>query len=426
MTTAPLYRARGPSAVRGPAALSEPAVVLIDPVMNGLPFKRACADLGYPVVGIYTLEPSQLKSVAPAHLTGDALSLYGSDPDALAVELATAAERVHAIVPTTEPGTQIAAILAERLGVPTNPAVTAGARRDKRAMRALARDRGIRIPRFEIAAGPAVAAAARRIGLPVIVKAPTGAGAHNVNLISGESDLPPLDGAPRRDQFGNQIDQWLVEEYVRGQEFAVNTFSFGGQHIVIDTWEYQRPDAADYDMPYWDFVQVARNPQVEQFALDVLNAFEVELGPAHVEVKLSTDGPVFIEIGARLPGAGIAGLWERHSTFRPYHDTLTAYLRRRPVIADQLPRFAGRPGICFIPHEGPSGILRALDGLDKVRELAGVDAVSCSARVGEHVRTTRHLGSELVKIELCAPSGAGLRDLIATVRGLVSVRVEAG
>jgi ATP-grasp domain/L-amino acid ligase C-terminal domain 2 len=404
-----------------------PAVVLVDPVLNGAPFKAACAAAGLPCVSVYTIDPPVLAEMSPDHAAGDALSIYGSDPAAVAAEVEAALDSVVGVVPATEPGVLLANLLADHWALPGNPAGTAAARRDKRVMRRLARDRGLRVPRWEVAADAAgVRRAARRIGLPVIVKPATGAGSHNVFLVTDWADLRRVGAADRHDLFGGGIDEWLVEEYVRGSEYAVNTFSAEGGHTVLDVWRYQLPTDADYDNPYWDFVQVSPAPRaVTDFAAEVLAAFEVRVGPCHIEIKLDPSGrPVLIELGARLPGAGIPLLWERHSDFRPYADTLAACLGRRPAVADRAPAFEGRIGILFIRHEGDPGVLRGLRGLAEVRALSGVDEVLTFAAPGDLVEPTTSLGTELAKVRLCAADDRALAALIARVRRTLVADVE--
>ena len=402
----------------------EPAVVLVDPIVNGHPFKQACAESGHAVVGVYTVGPGELEALAPAHRTEDALSLYGQDPESLWGHLACAVRDVRAVIPATEPATHVAAVLAEQFGVPGNSVAAAPARRNKIAMRQLAARCGLAIPRFEVAGPGMIADVGRRMGLPFIVKPPGGAASHNVHLIADEAQLSGFDGRNHRDLFGNPVDQWLAEEYVRGREFAVNTFSFGGQHAIIDTWEYRQLDEGDYDFPYQDFLQSESDPEITSFALDVLRAFEVSVGPAHIELKVGARGPVLIEIGARLPGAAIPVLWQRHSDFEPYRDTLAAHLGIRPMVMRRPPAFGACVGMTFIRNDGPPGVLAALDGMAEVERLPGVDAVYVRARIGDQVPTSDHLGSELVKVELSAPSHPRLRQLATRVRQLISARIE--
>lgn len=156
----------------------------------------------------------------------------------------------------------------------------------------------------------------------------------------------------------------------------------------------------------------------------MLRAFEISVGPAHIEIKLGPEGPVLIEVGARLPGAGIPLLWQRRSDIRPYHETLAVHLGRPPAVLRRPPAFSACVGMTFIRNDGPPGILRRLDGVAEVRRLPGVDAVHVRARVGDHVPTSDHLGAELVKLELSAPTHQQLRDLSSTVRELITAQVE--
>ncbi|SCK10810.1 ATP-grasp domain-containing protein [Streptomyces sp. WMMB 322] len=422
------------TAVPGSASRRRPrlrdAVVLVDGVLNGEPFKRACMDAGLPVIGVYTFDRPTLESMSPLHAQGDTVSLYGSDPHSLDGRLRELTESVAAVIPATEPGVCCAASLAARWGLPSNPVSTAAACRDKRLMRELARREGLRVPRHQVAdSAEAVHDAALRIGFPVIVKPATGAASHNVFLVDGPAALSEIFEKDRRDLFGASVDQWLVEEYVRGREFAVNTFTVNGRHTVLDTWEYRMPSGEDYDNPYWDFVQLDEpstvRTAVERFAIAVLEAFGIRIGPCHIEVKADEAGrPVLIEVGARLPGAGIPLMWERHSTWRPYHDTLACYLGRRPSLSHAPPSFDATIGMCFIRNDGEPGVLRELTGLDLIAGQPGVEQVLAPYTVGDLVPTTRDLGTELAKVRMSAPSGAALSSLIRTVRRTVRADIE--
>lgn len=401
------------------------AVVLVDGVLNGQPFKDVCAQAGHPVIGVYTIERSRLDAMAADHASGDAISLYDNG----SIDIRAVTDRVAAIVPATEPAVHRAALLAQEWGVLGNSVDTAYACRDKRAMRRRAFARGVRVPRFfAVRDFQDITAAVHQVGLPAIVKPATGAASHNVILVESPADLERVRQARRYDLFGGVIDEWLVEEYVRGREFAINTFSFDGRHTVIDAWEYRQPSSADYDNPYWDFVQLAPRDRMSgrlaRFARQVLNAFGVHIGPAHIEAKLGRDGLVLIEIGARLPGAGIPQMWERHSNLRAYQDTLAAYLGRFPAVMGSAPVFARRVGMCFIRNQGPPGVLRRLSGVEEATRIPWVDEVITHWQPGDTVPTTRDLGTELAKVRLAVPPGRSIVDVIRQVRTTISAEIE--
>ena len=46
------------------------------------------------------------------------------------------------------------------------------------------------------------------------------------------------------------------------------------------------------------------------YTFDILNALDVKNGAAHCEIKMSSNGPCLIEIGARVDGAGASKIME--------------------------------------------------------------------------------------------------------------------
>jgi hypothetical protein len=195
----------------------------------------------------------------------------------------------------------------------------------------------------------------------------------------------------------------LVQEYLTGEQYTVNTVTGAGPggapvHYVAEVWAdcrrevpggkviYDRMDLLAGDDP--------RAGQVGAYIARVLDALGVVTGPAHSEVMVTGRGPVLIETGARLAGmvdpaamrlaAGIsqAGLaaeavtdpagFARRAGAGPY---------RRLAHAVQLDLAAPRPGIL------DPGTLAAIRALPTVRGWVG------HLRPGDRVRETVDLMS---------------------------------
>jgi biotin carboxylase len=102
-----------------------------------------------------------------------ALTLRLSDPAWAAEQIADRARRTPfaAIVAVDEEGVMAAALGAERLGLPHNPPDAVARTRDKAALRRAFAQAGVPQPRFALLdAGADVAAVAREVGLPCVVK----------------------------------------------------------------------------------------------------------------------------------------------------------------------------------------------------------------------------------------------------------------
>lgn len=403
-------------------------VVLVDPLRTGRPFKQACHERGIPVVSVYTLPARLLAEMDPDHRAGDTFSLHGDDVDALALALAGGA---GAVVGTTEPSVVTADHLAERLGLPGNPTSTSAARRDKTAMRRHALAVGITVPRHEVVTDPEqFPAAAARIGYPVVLKHPTGAGAHGVHLVTDDATGIRTCSGGAADLFGHVVRSWLVEEYVPGREIAVNTFTWDGATTVVDAWEYRRPTTEAYDQPYWDVVRIdGSDPDwtaVTAFALDVCDAFGMRVGPAHVEVKTGRGHPVLIEVASRLPGLHMTDHWARHSAASPYSDVLASHLGEHPgVLADPGPlAYDSATAVCCITHDGPPGRLRAVHGLAEAARLPGVDEVLPQVSPGAHIATTTGLDTVAVLVLVSGPDPEAVDKTIRSVRDTIRLDVS--
>ncbi|WKK24427.1 ATP-grasp domain-containing protein [Streptomyces olivoreticuli] len=406
---------------------TEPAVVLLDPLKNGAGYKKAALDMGLAVVAVYTLDPQELKARWPDHTDGDDVSLYAPDAAGALAALRGTGYAFRAVVPAFESAVHLADAIAHELGLPGNEASLAWARRNKAAMRAHAAEAGVRIPAFRLVHDfSQVPAAAAEVGYPAIVKPTMDAGANGVTLISDARAAENVTIDDDNALFGSP-KEWLVEQYIRGREFAVNCFSSDGDHRVIDMWEYRQPDSRDYDFPLWDNVQATpEDPDWERVAehvAQVLTAFGVRRGPSHTEVKVASDGVYLIEVGARLPGGPATDQWVEYTDIRPFHDALECYLGRRPEIMDKPLGSRALFGAIAIRNDDAPGTLVAVHGLDKVRERPAVDKVLVSYEPGDHVPVTHETKTIPVGAWVSAPDQQGVVRALAEIRAAVTLEI---
>ena len=105
--------------------------------------------------------------------------------------------------------------------------------------------------------------------------------------------------------FGESNKEVLVQEYIDGEQYIVNSVSLNGKHITVDVWKesylkkYSLVDdshadlithKSEYFMPIVNYIHKC------------LDALGIKNGCSHSELKLTKNGPVIIEVGARLAG----------------------------------------------------------------------------------------------------------------------------
>ncbi|MFJ1706955.1 ATP-grasp domain-containing protein [Kitasatospora sp. NPDC088346] len=386
---------------------------------------------GMAVVSVYTVAQDVIAERWPDHADGDAASVYGSDHHRIFDEVTSLGVEVVAVVPAMDSAVRLADLLADLLGVPGNGSELALPRRDKAAMRRHAEKHGLRIPRFEVVADPErIPAAAASVGFPAICKHTTGGGSHGTRLVPSPEAAAGLrrSGLHQRDLFGSTVTQWLVEQYVRGREFAVNCFSHGGRHRVVDVWEYRQPGPQDYDFPYWESAQISPDDpdweKVTSYVLRVLEAFDIRLGPTHTEVKAAPDGVHLMEIGTRLPGGPMTDQWLNHSDLDPFEQALDCYLGKQPACVATPVAFRRFCGASAIRNDGPAGTLTRIEGLEAVRRMPGVDKVLSVYRPGDHVPVTDSTRNIPVGVWVAAATPAGVIELLQQVRDTVRLVIR--
>lgn len=106
--------------------------------------------------------------------------------------------------------------------------------------------------------------------------------------------------------FGEIGADVLVQEYIGGTEYIVNTVSCDGKHLLTDLWVYAKVASEDGTLAY-DYVKLIKDlepghTQMINYVYSVLDAVDMKWGPCHTEVKVDHKGPVLIEVNARPMG----------------------------------------------------------------------------------------------------------------------------
>jgi hypothetical protein len=115
--------------------------------------------------------------------------------------------------------------------------------------------------------------------------------------------------------LGQRNKAVLVQEYLTGEEYVIDSVSSNGVHKTVAIWKYDRRALNGAGFVCCGQVALGPDspevPQLQAYAFSVLDALGFKYGPSHMEVKLmpSVDGftPCLVEVGARCHGA--EGFW---------------------------------------------------------------------------------------------------------------------
>lgn len=289
-----------------PRIIRDPIFVLVDAYRSGSFLASTFLSYGYRCVHVQSVE----KPVGNSSNGGPYIEeILHRDLDTTVATLKK--YQVKAVIPGHEVGVELADSLSDAIGTHyRNGTALSATRRDKFLMREHAASVGINCPRF---GSFSEATAARQFAIdlgnvPLVVKPTRSAGGQGVRLCSNadavfEQAKKILAG---RSVSGEPNSSVIVEEYIPGDLFMVNTVSIAGKHYVTDLWATKK-NITDSGAFIFDFTElVGANESTEvavRFTLHLLEKFGIEFGPAHTEVLIHPDGrPFLVEVGARIQG----------------------------------------------------------------------------------------------------------------------------
>jgi biotin carboxylase len=351
-----------------------------------------------------------LEGIAPG---GGTLTLTLSDPETAASEIAVFARTrpLLAVVPTDDRTAVVAAVAAERLGLPHNPPAAAVAARRKDLLRERLLEAGVRTPKhrvISIAPSPSEAAIANEaerqrypcVLKPLALQASRGviraddprqfvAAFRRIEALLRRADVVERTTAEERAAI-------LVEPFVPGVEVALEGILSGGRLRTLAIFD--KPDPLDG--PFFEetlYVTPSRLQRADQNAVVAAvaagaKALGLVEGPVHSELRLARGRkPWLIELAARSIG-GLCGRVLRFGVGVSLEEVVLTHALGRGI--DAFGRETRAAGVMMLPIPR-SGTLRSIEGLEAARAVPGIEAVNITATLGQPVEALPEGGAYL-------------------------------
>lgn len=189
----------------------------------------------------------------------------------------------------------------------------------KSKMRDRLRECGVPIPEYYAATDFAgFSEAVDRLNGHCIVKPADNAGSRGVVLLGGSERQ---DGILEDEEHGEARERKrrvyeyslensrngtvMVEEYMKGPEVSVEIMVVEGEpHILAITDKYITPPPYFVELAHCEPSRLDEETQnrIREVAAQAVRAIGIENAPAHVEVKVTPEGPKIVELAARLGG----------------------------------------------------------------------------------------------------------------------------
>jgi biotin carboxylase len=289
---------------------ARPTILALASYFKGQEFLREAKRLGARVL-LLTREKLKdaewpMESVDERFLMPD---LHRRDDVIHAVSYMARSEAIDRIVPLDEFDLEMASTLREHLRIPGMGETSMRHFRDKLAMRMQARERGILVPDFvAILNRDRIRDFLERVPPPWLLKPRLSASAIGIKKVQRADDLWPL-----LDELGDKQSYHLLEQFIEGDVFHVDSVAWEGDVVFMEAQGYMRPPFEVYHGGGLFCTRTLDRESREARELKdanraVVHGLGMVRGVLHTEfIRGRADGRFyFLETAARVGGAYIA------------------------------------------------------------------------------------------------------------------------
>ncbi len=238
---------------------------------------------------------------------------------------------------------ECAAATATHFGLPSNkPEDIANCRNKRKQIQRLSAA-GISVPKtYAVSHIDEFQQYSADLVFPVIVKPVVSSGSIGVRLCNSvEACREHIADwlSVKTNERGQAVDpSVLIQEYVTGDEFSVETFGDGDTTNVVGITRKhkgQEPHFLEIGHDFPAQLTAQAETLIEDLTVSALEKLGIRFGPAHTEVRLSDRGPVLMEVNARLGGGMIPVLVERAYGIDLIDATIALYSENLPRLERQ-------------------------------------------------------------------------------------------
>lgn len=214
---------------------------------------------------------------------------------------------------------------------------------------------------------------------PCVIKPTDNAGSHGVAKVFSFAEL--LDNYEYAHSCSRH-GKVIIEEFLDGPEVSVEVMVFGGEVHILQITDKITTEAPHFvEMGHTQPSQLSEDIQekIRAVADAACKAIGIDKGPAHVEMKITSRGPVMIELGARMGGDCITSFLVPLSTgIDMVGATIRVALGEEPIIKPTI-----HCGSAIRYFEAPTGTIKAFENIEKAKLFPGVKQITFTKGIGD-------------------------------------------
>lgn len=305
--------------------VNKDVIVIVGGLSSGRHLAPLFKGLGFSCIHVCTVDALEHPILKPTFNPLDYAENYllASEQEADEFICAMRGRHVKAVIAGCEPCVLFADKLAEMLDAPRNLGALSTARRSKYLMHDTLRRHALKSARQLLTDDlEQIYAFHDEIGAQIVLKPEAGANTDGVHYCKTRQQIADafdaiLGAKSLFDDFSETYNKVLVQEYLDGKQYLVNTCSSDGHHYVCDAWgETRENDDAPSNDSHADLVSrdSALHHSLCEYVGRVCDVLGIRYGAAHFELRMTDEGPCLIEVAARMSGnVDFSVLYDTHS-----------------------------------------------------------------------------------------------------------------
>jgi hypothetical protein len=214
-------------------------------------------------------------------------------------------------VPGCETGVLLADALSEALSLRSNGTALSDARRNKYLMNEQVRKAGVpAVLQARASTMEEVNTFIKQFGqsFKLVIKPVASAGTDHVYICRTPDEMRRRfnEIMAGTNIMGKKNPEVVIQQFLEGKEYVVDTISLDGKHKCVAVWEYDKRNCNGHDFVYFGVRLLSGDdPKCQElirYQFQILDALGIVHGAGHAEI-IRTPEPRLVEVGARCHGA---------------------------------------------------------------------------------------------------------------------------
>ncbi|MGL5087729.1 MAG: ATP-grasp domain-containing protein [Clostridium sp.] len=328
-------------------------VIIVDPFSTGCLYAKAFSKRGIDCVAVIS------SNSIPSHFTESMIETDFIQVYTWNSEIINELRKINpiAVIAGCETAIYLTDYLGEKLELKGNPVSSSNVRRRKDEMQLALRDYGISYINSILINNIAnIDKCTENLSdiEKYVIKPINSGGTDGVTMVTGKDlvrETLYLAEWNKSNDLGELNKDFIVQPFIEGPEYVVDLVAFDNSYLVASVCKYNKIRLNGCDFVYKDLVTL--DPEIDELK-DIINyaklaaaALEIKIGPIHMELINSKNGPVMIEAGARLHGGVAPYLFNYTYSPNLLELSVDAYLGKLPKLNYDKVKLESVGKVCF-------------------------------------------------------------------------------